>query len=125
MLQCRGGPRMNPQLPPLNPLRVFESAARHLSFTRASQELHITQGAVSHQITALEAWLGFSLFERRGRQLQLTRGGELYAAALSGAFGQLVTATQDLFSPCAKQVLSVSGHPTPMGREACQGREGP
>src|SRR3546814_17873272 len=96
MLQCRGGPRMNPQLPPLNPLRVFESAARHLSFTRAAQELHITQGAVSHQVKALEAWLGFSLFERRARQLQLTRGGALYAAALSGAFAQTVRATQEI-----------------------------
>ncbi|MBO1114216.1 transcriptional regulator GcvA [Bordetella petrii] len=103
---------MNPQLPPLNPLRVFESAARHLSFTRAAQELHITQGAVSHQIKALEAWLGFSLFERRARQLQLTRGGELYAAALSGAFAQIVRATQDLVSTGAKQVLTVRGHTT-------------
>ena len=103
---------MNPQLPPLNPLRVFESAARHLSFTRAAQELHITQGAVSHQIKALEEWLGFTLFERRARQLQLTRGGELYAAALSGAFTQIVRATQDLVSTGAKQVLTVRGHTT-------------
>lgn len=103
---------MNPQLPPLNPLRVFESAARHLSFTRASQELHITQGAVSHQIKALESWLGFNLFERRAGQLQLTRGGELYGAALSGAFAQIVRATQDLVSTGSKQVLTVRGHTT-------------
>ncbi|MVW70037.1 transcriptional regulator GcvA [Bordetella sp. 15P40C-2] len=103
---------MNPQLPPLNPLRVFESAARHLSFTRAAQELHITQGAVSHQIRALERWLGFDLFERQARQLKLTRGGEMYAASLTVAFSQIVRATQDLVSTGAKQVLTVRGHTT-------------
>jgi len=103
---------MNPQLPPLNPLRVFESAARHLSFTRAAQELHITQGAVSHQIKALESWLGFALFERGSRRLALTRGGEIYASALAGAFAQIVRATQELASSGAKQVLTVRGHTT-------------
>lgn len=103
---------MNPQLPPLNPLRVFESAARHLSFTSAAQELHITQGAVSHQIKTLENWLGFALFERRSRRLRLTRGGEIYAAALGTAFAQIVRATQELVSAGAKQVLTVRGHTT-------------
>jgi Transcriptional regulator len=103
---------MNPQLPPLNPLRVFEAAARHLSFTGAARELHITQGAVSHQIKALENWLGFPLFERQARHLRLTRGGELYAAALRGAFAQIVRATQELVSTGAKQVLTVRGHTT-------------
>jgi len=103
---------MNPLLPPLNPLRVFESAARHLSFTDAAQELHITQGAVSHQIKALEVWLGFALFERRARRLRLTRGGERYAAALGGVFAQIVRATQEVVSTGAKQVLTVRGHTT-------------
>jgi len=103
---------MNPQLPPLNPLRVFESAARHLSFTAAAQELHITQGAVSHQIKTLENWLGFELFERTARRLRLTRGGERYAAALTEAFAGIVRATQDVISTGAKQVLTVRGHTT-------------
>ncbi|ARP84460.1 hypothetical protein CAL12_10035 [Bordetella genomosp. 8] len=108
----RARPTMNPQLPPLNPLRVFESVARHASFTAAAQELHITQGAVSHQIKALESWLGFALLERGGRRLRLTRGGENYAAALTGAFGQITRATRELVSTGAQQVLTVRGHTT-------------
>jgi LysR family glycine cleavage system transcriptional activator len=99
-------------LPPLNPLRVFESAARHLNFTSAAAELHITQGAVSHQIKALEHWLGFALFERGARRPRLTRGGEIYAASLGTAFAQIVRATQELVSTGAKQVLTVRGHTT-------------
>ncbi|OZI38201.1 hypothetical protein CAL29_07680 [Bordetella genomosp. 10] len=103
---------MNPQLPPLNPLRVFESVARHLSFTEAARELHITQGAVSHQIKALEAWLGFALLDRAGRRLSLTRGGETYAASLTQAFGQITSATRELVTTGAKQVLTIRGHTT-------------
>ncbi len=103
---------MNPQLPPLNPLRVFESVARHLSFTQAAQELHITQGAVSHQIKALEAWLGFALLERGNRRLRLTLGGEHYAASLSRAFLEISNATRELVSTGAKQVLTLRGHTT-------------
>ena len=55
------------KLPPLNALRAFEAAARQLSFTRAGQELHVTQAAISHQVKALEEWLGLALFRRRGR----------------------------------------------------------
>ncbi|WP_296559371.1 transcriptional regulator GcvA [Pigmentiphaga sp.] len=103
---------MNPQLPPLNPLRVFESAARHLSFTEAAAELHITPGAVSHQVKALETWLGFALFDRTERPPRLTRGGEVYAKGLSVAFGQIVRATQELVSSGSAQVLTVRGHTT-------------
>jgi len=103
---------MNPQLPPLNPLRVFESAARHLSFTEAAAELHITPGAVSHQIKALETWLGFALFDRSERPPRLTRGGEVYAKGLSVAFGQIVRATQELVASGSAQVLTVRGHTT-------------
>lgn len=79
---------MNPQLPPLNPLRVFESAARHLSFTEAAAELHITPGAVSHQVKALETWLGFALFDRTERPPRLTRGGEVYAKGSASRSGR-------------------------------------
>src|SRR3546814_12076491 len=62
--------------PPLPALRTFEVAARHLSFTRAAAELHVTQGAVSQQIKQLEASLGFPLFHRSPRGLSLTDKGE-------------------------------------------------
>ncbi|WP_025821185.1 LysR substrate-binding domain-containing protein [Shewanella marina] len=63
------------KLPPLRALQVFETAARHLHFSRAGDELCITQSAVSHQIRLLEQFYGFTLFERQNRQLQLTAKG--------------------------------------------------
>ena len=71
---------MASRLPPLNALVVFEAAARHLSFTRAADSLHVTQAAVSHQIKALEEWLGVPLFHRvgRGKGLALTEAGRNY-----------------------------------------------
>jgi LysR family glycine cleavage system transcriptional activator len=60
------------RLPPLNALRVFEAAARHLSFKEAAQELHITQAAVSHQVKSLEEYLGVQLFRRSARGVSLT-----------------------------------------------------
>src|SRR5262249_62041996 len=57
---------MHTPMPPLNALRAFEAAARHLSLTRAAAELHVTAGALSHQIRGLEELLGVKLFERRG-----------------------------------------------------------
>jgi len=60
-------------LPSLSGLRAFEAAARHLSFTRAAQELNVTQTAVSHLIRRLEEQLGVQLFVRRNRALELTR----------------------------------------------------
>ena len=65
-------------LPSLNALRAFEAAARHQSFTLAAQELHVTQGAVSHQVKALEEELGAPLFERLSNQLRLTTAGQRY-----------------------------------------------
>jgi LysR family glycine cleavage system transcriptional activator len=65
-------------LPPLNSLRFFEAAARHLSFTLAAEELHLTQSAVSYQVKQLEAALGLLLFERLPHGLVLTPAGELY-----------------------------------------------
>jgi LysR family glycine cleavage system transcriptional activator len=60
----------------LNSLRAFEVAARQLSFTKAAEELHITQGAVSYQIRELESRLGFALFKREIRKVSLTDAGE-------------------------------------------------
>ena len=67
---------MERHLPPLNALRAFEAAARHLSITRAAEELHVTPAAVSHQVKGLEAYLGVQLFKRANRSLLLTDAGE-------------------------------------------------
>ncbi|HEX4779407.1 MAG TPA: transcriptional regulator GcvA [Usitatibacter sp.] len=70
-------PRNNGRLPPLNALRAFEAAARHLSFKKASRELHVTPGAIGHQVKLLEDHLGAPLFVRLTRALELT--GEAHA----------------------------------------------
>lgn len=72
-------------LPPLNGLRAFEAAARHLSFTRAADELYVTQAAISHQVKGLENHLGFDLFRRVNRGLMLTEDGQtLFPAVRDG-----------------------------------------
>jgi len=81
------------KLPPLNALRAFEAAARHLSFKRAAAELSVTQAAVSHQVRALEAQLGLALFVRLHRALELTPAGARYLPALTDAFDRLDDAT--------------------------------
>lgn len=101
---------MSSQLPPLNALRVFEVAARHLSFTLAAEELHITQSAVSHQIKGLENWMGFALFERKGQRLVLTHAGRRYSGTLSAAFANLIHATQDLITTGSHQILNLRGY---------------
>src|SRR6476646_884165 len=65
-------PNRNGRNFPLNALRAFEAAARHLSFKNAAQELHVTAGAVSHQVKVLEDYLGLPLFRRLTRALELT-----------------------------------------------------
>ncbi len=81
------------RLPPLNSLRAFEAAARHLSFTKAAGELHVTQAAISHQIRALEEWLGLPLFKRQNRSLLLTDAGQAYLPAMREAFDRIHDAT--------------------------------
>lgn len=66
------------KLPPLNALKSFEAAARHLSFTKAAEELFVTQAAVSHQVKALEEYLALPLFLRKNRTLLLTEAGQAY-----------------------------------------------
>jgi LysR family glycine cleavage system transcriptional activator len=73
-------------LPPLAAIRVFESAARHLSFTKAAEELGMTQAAVSYQIKVLEDRIGVPLFLRRPRQVVLTEAGQRFAPQVSQAF---------------------------------------
>ncbi len=103
---------MSDRLPPLNALRAFECAARHLSFTRAAQELHVTQAAVSHQVKALEDYLGIRLFRRLNRALRLTDEGQVYAPALKEAFQQIRAATRRLRAQEATSPLTVSVLPS-------------
>src|SRR5258705_10738440 len=81
-------------LPPLKAMRYFEVSARHLSFTKAADELNVTHSAISHQIKALEDWLGVPLFRRQNRSLQLTEAGHAYLPALKDAFGRLAEASR-------------------------------
>ncbi|MGE0154569.1 MAG: transcriptional regulator GcvA [Reyranellaceae bacterium] len=83
-------------LPPLNALRAFEAAARHLSFTLAAEELHVTQAAVSHQVKALEDRLGLKLFRRLPRGLMLTEQGQALLPELRGAFDRIEQAMNRL-----------------------------
>lgn len=81
---------------PLNGMRVFEAAARHLSFTRAGEELGLTQTAVSYQIRLLEETLGEPLFLRRPRQVALTEAGERLAPKITEAFALIQDALADM-----------------------------
>jgi len=96
------------RLPSVNMLRAFEAAARHRSVTRAAQELSVTQSAVSHQIKALEAWLGVTLVVREGRQLALTPHGTAYLPSLSSAFDLMADATARIQRLTQRRVLSVN-----------------
>ncbi len=99
---------MSRRLPPLNALVVFETAARHLSFTRAADSLHVTQAAVSHQIKALEEWLGAALFHRlgRGHGLVLTEVGRHYLPRVHAAFDIIRESTAAIDTE-RKKVLSI------------------
>lgn len=85
---------MSHRLPPLNGLRSFEAAARHLSFTRAADELAVTPGAVSQQVKSLEQALGVTLFRRLPRSLVLTHEGETYLPSIQSAFDIISKATE-------------------------------
>ena len=86
---------MNPRrlTPSMSVLVAFEAAARHCSFTKAADELSLTQSAVSRQVQALEALLGVDLFNREGRRIELTAAGALYQHELSAALGRIRSAT--------------------------------
>lgn len=99
---------MSKRLPPLNALRVFDAAARHLSFTRAAEELFVTQAAVSHQIKSLEDFLGLKLFRRRNRSLLLTEEGQGYYLDIKEIFSALSDATRRLQARSARGALTVS-----------------
>lgn len=99
------------RLPSLNALKAFEAAARHESFTQAAQELCVTQGAVSHQVKALEAELGCRLFNREHRRLIITSAGQSYLAVVRDAFDRLASGTENLLQQHNAGVLTVSTSP--------------
>lgn len=100
------------RLPPLNAIRAFEAAARHLSFTKAAEELFVTQAAVSHQIKALEAALGLQLFRRFNRRLMLTDAGQAYLPPLREALDGIAAATERLRAAEQTGSLKVSVLPS-------------
>src|SRR5713226_3379016 len=99
-------------LPPLAALRAFEAAARHLNFTRAAEELHLTHGAISHQMKALEASLGVRLFRREGRKLLLTDAGQRFASRLRELLSGLSAAVAEIAGRRDQQELTISVLPS-------------
>ncbi|HEY7247958.1 MAG TPA: transcriptional regulator GcvA [Xanthobacteraceae bacterium] len=98
-------------MPPLNALRAFEAAARHLSLTKAAQELHVTAGALSHQIRRLEELLGLKLFQRGVRSIALTPAGRQLYPGLHTGFSHIRDAVAALGRESEQRVLVVSTPP--------------
>lgn len=103
---------MSRRFPPLNALKAFEAAARHLSFTKAAEELFVTQAAVSHQIKALEDFLSIKLFIRKNRSLLLSEEGQSYYYEIKDVFQNLLDATERLQARGEKGVLTVAVPPS-------------
>lgn len=99
------------RLPPLNALRVFEAAARHLSFKEAAAELSITQAAVSHQVKSLEEYLGVELFRRAGRGVQLTDAARACLPKLREGFDALAGAMELLRERAEEGELVITAPP--------------
>ena len=103
---------MSRRLPPLNSLRAFEAAARHLSISKAAAELNVTPAAVSHQVKALEEALGIQLFRRLNRALMLTDAGQLFLPGLRDGFDQIAQAVERVDAERDSGALTVSTGPS-------------
>ena len=97
-------------LPPLNALRAFEAAARHLSFKLAAHELHVTPGAIGQHVKALEARFGVRLFERLHKQLVLTPAGQAFVPEVRAGFRRIADATAQLKPPGTLALLTLGLH---------------
>lgn len=97
-------------LPPLDYLLFFEAVARHGNFTRAAEELNVSQAAVSKRIKVLEDWLGMTLVDRRGRSLSLTRNGKILAANSGEALDYLQSCLQQLRRASSGTRLSLAAN---------------
>ncbi|MGH6891153.1 MAG: LysR substrate-binding domain-containing protein, partial [Dongiaceae bacterium] len=100
------------RLPPLKSVHYFEAAARLQSFTKAAQELNVTHSAISHQIKALEEWLGQPLFERKTRQVRLTEAGKRFVGPVKSAFEQLADAAAEITRFGKDRPLTVTALPS-------------
>ncbi|WP_373504600.1 LysR substrate-binding domain-containing protein [Aestuariivirga sp.] len=100
------------RLPSLNALRCFEAAARSGSFSRAAEELNVTQSAVSHQVRQLEQWFGLSLFDRLGRQTIPTPKGQELARSLAEAFDIMAAACRRLSQSETGPALTIAALPS-------------
>ena len=103
---------MNSHLPPLSALRAFEAAARHVSFSRAATELHVTPGAISHQIHALEEDLGVRLFHRLNRSIELTASAKVLLPGLTEAFAGIQSSVRRLRAHNDTGTLTVTASPS-------------
>jgi LysR family transcriptional regulator, glycine cleavage system transcriptional activator len=103
---------MSYRLPPLNALRLFEAAGRHLSFKAAAEESNITPSAVSHGIQSLEEWLGVELFVRAGRTLSLTSAGKYYLPHVRVALEQIARSSEAVPGRRPTGRLSISVAPS-------------
>ena len=99
-------------IPPLNPLRVFEAVARLGSFTKGADELHVSQSAVSRQISLLEDYLQVRLFNREQRGISLTEAGRAYQQEIGPAFALIAAATQNLLAQSRGGPLRVRAYTT-------------
>jgi len=107
---------MSRRLPPLNALRAFEAAARHLSVSQAAAELHVTPAAISHQVKALEEWLGVPLFRRLNRQILLTEAGQTCSKGLRDGFDRLAATVEKVRGRAGAAPLTVSAAPSFAGK---------
>ncbi len=96
------------RLPNLAALRAFEAAARHSNFSRAAEEIHVTHGAISHQVRALEEELGVALFVRHGKRIAVTPEGERFAATLRKALGEIAAAAQALRADASQKRVTIT-----------------
>jgi len=103
---------MNSHLPPLSALRAFEAAARHMSFSKAADELHVTPAAISHQVHALEEDLGVRLFHRMNRSIELTASARILLPGLSEAFAGIQSSVRRLRAHNDTGTLTVTSSPS-------------
>lgn len=105
-------PRLAPRMPPLNPLRVFDVAARSCSFTEAAGRLCVSQAAVSRQIGTLEGFLDVRLFDRNDRSLTLTSEGRRLHRSIGPAFDAIGAATAEILRKRDPNVVTIQTYPT-------------
>lgn len=100
------------KLPPLNAVRAFEAAARHVSFSKAAKELFVTHGAISKQVSLLETWLGVSLFKRNQSHLLLTEEGKTFLSSVTPALDRISVSAMQVMDQTQPMLLRINAPPT-------------